>query len=228
MIENTEQFPDVVQSIVDARAQNVSSFIIDSEIVAIERIENGKCRLLPFQDLSTRRGTKEAKDRLEVKLFAFDLMYLNGESLVKKPLFERQRLLRESFTTTSEFEFASSISMSAFDEPALTQFLQTAVAGGAEGLMVKLTGVGKVPDQDNPKPTVGEGKAFCQYESGVRSHTWLKVKRDYVAGFADTIDVVPIGAWYGNGRKAQKGFLSPVLLAVYDEEEEVIAGVRLG
>jgi len=48
------------------------------------------------------------------------------------------------------------------------------------------------------------------------------VKRDYVAGYADTIDVVPIGAWFGNGRKAQKSFLSPVLLAVYDEEEDVL------
>ena len=224
-LENTEQFPDVVQFIAEARANAVHSFIIDAEIVAIERSEGGKCRLLPFQDLSTRRGTKEAKERLEVKVFAFDLMYLNGESLVKKPLHERQRLLRESFNMTLAFEFASSIAMSTFEEPALTQFLQTAVAGGAEGLMVKLTGVGKVPEQDNGIPAVGEGKVCSPYESGVRSRSWLKVKRDYVAGFADTIDVVPIGAWYGNGRKAQKGFLSPVLLAVYDEEEEVFRSI---
>jgi DNA ligase-1 len=46
-----------------------------------------------------------------------------------------------------------------------------------------------------------------------------------VAGFSDTIDVVPIGAWYGNGRKAQKKFLSPVLLAVYDEEEDVYRSI---
>ena len=72
---------------------------------------------------------------------------------------------------------------------------------------------------------VDDDKFSFQYESGVRSHTWLKVKRDYVAGFSDTIDVVPIGAWYGNGRKAQKGFLSPVLLAVYDEEEDVFRSI---
>ena len=228
MLENTEQFPDVVQFITDARTPKAHSFIIDCEIVAIERNESGTCRLLPFQDLSTRRGTKEVKEQIEVTIFAFDLMYLNGESLVKKPLFERQRLLRESFNVTASFAFASSISMSTYDEPVLTQFLHTAVAGGAEGLMVKLTGDGKMPDQDNAKPASGslkEGKIFCQYESGVRSHTWLKVKRDYVAGFADTIDVVPIGAWYGNGRKAQKGFLSPVLLAVYDEEDEVFRSI---
>jgi DNA ligase-1 len=52
------------------------------------------------------------------------------------------------------------------------------------------------------------------YESGMRGKLWLKLKRDYVAGYADTIDVVPIGAWYGSGRKAQRDFLSPVLLSI--------------
>lgn len=31
----------------------------------------------------------------------------------------------------------------------------------------------------------------------------------------DTLDLVPIGAWHGNGRKAQ--WWSPILLAVWDE-----------
>ena len=30
----------------------------------------------------------------------------------------------------------------------------------------------------------------------------LQVKRDYVEGLGDSLDLVPIGAWYGNGRKA--------------------------
>jgi DNA ligase 1 len=63
------------------------------------------------------------------------------------------------------------------------------------------------------------------YEAGTRSRSWLKVKRDYIGGFADTIDVVPIGAWYGHGRKAQKSFLSPVLLAVYDDQEDVFRSI---
>jgi hypothetical protein len=46
-----------------------------------------------------------------------------------------------------------------------------------------------------------------------------------MADFADTIDVVPIGAWHGTGRKAEKGFLSPILLAVYDEDEGVFRSI---
>lgn len=33
------------------------------------------------------------------------------------------------------------------------------------------------------------------------------------------------GAWYGNGRKAEKGFLSPILFAVYDEDDGVFRSI---
>ncbi len=47
-----------------------------------------------------------------------------------------------------------------------------------------------------------------------RTSAWLKLKKDYVTGLGDTLDVVPIGAWHGYGRKAQ--WWSPVLVAVRD------------
>lgn len=28
------------------------------------------------------------------------------------------------------------------------------------------------------------------------------MKKDYIEGLHDTLDLVPIGAWFGNGRKA--------------------------
>ena len=234
MLENTEQFPDAVESIIHARKDDdIHSFIIDAEIVGVKRTDLGEWRLLPFQNLSTRRRIQEEKNtpEVEVKVFAFDLMYLNGESLVKKALWERQQLLQRHFRATDGFGFAQSIPLLSFDECLLTQYLRTAVAGGAEGLMIKLTGERKTKNDNNKMlerstlKSASETQSMCHYESGVRSRTWLKVKRDYVEGFADTVDLVPIGAWFGNGRKAQKGFLSPVLLAVYDEEEEVFRSI---
>jgi DNA ligase-1 len=58
------------------------------------------------------------------------------------------------------------------------------------------------------------------YEPDVRTEKWIKVKKDYVGGVgvADTFDCVPIGGYLGTGRKA--GFISPWLLAVWDEEKE--------
>jgi len=52
------------------------------------------------------------------------------------------------------------------------------------------------------------------YEPDKRTSAWLKLKKDYVTGLGDSLDLVPIGAWHGNGRKAQ--WWSPVLLALQD------------
>lgn len=225
MLEITNQFPDVVTSLLEAWArknveieacETIGSFIIDAEIVGVKE-EEGRTCLLPFQDLSTRRKKQDDGLGIRVKVFAFDLMFLSGESYICESLATRQDALRRSFNETSEFAFVASQMLPSFDETAIQKFLSEAIASGAEGLMMKSLG----------RDSAIEGKATVssKYEAGTRSRNWLKVKRDYVAGFADTIDVVPIGAWYGNGRKAQKSFLSPVLLAVYDDEEDTFRSI---
>ena len=217
MLENTEQFPDAVKYLLEAKQENVTSFIIDAEIVGVEMDDEKNVHLLPFQDLSTRRKITKDAGTVNISIFVFDLMYLNSESLLKTPLHARQQLLRDHFSKTQGFDFMPSIKLSTFDETKVQEYLQEAVQGGAEGLMIKLAGI---------QGTCGKPPAFsCHYESGVRSHNWLKIKRDYVAGVADTIDVVPIGAWHGSGRKAQRNFLSPILLAVYDDREDVYKSI---
>ena len=66
----------------------------------------------------------------------------------------------------------------------------------------------------------GPGSA---YAPSARADAWLKLKRDYVAELRDSLDLVPIGAWRGVGRKA--GWFSPFLLAVYDPETETYASM---
>ncbi|KAG6510851.1 hypothetical protein ZIOFF_028896 [Zingiber officinale] len=39
------------------------------------------------------------------------------------------------------------------------------------------------------------------YSASKRCEAWLKVKRDYVEGIGDSLDLVLISAWHGNGRK---------------------------
>jgi ATP-dependent DNA ligase len=51
----------------------------------------------------------------------------------------------------------------------------------------------------------------------------MKLKKDYVNGLGDSLDLIPIGAWYGNGRKAQ--WWSPVLLGVWDAKKGCVVGV---
>mmetsp|Transcript_12507 Transcript_12507/g.29840 ORF Transcript_12507/g.29840 Transcript_12507/m.29840 type:complete len:836 (-) Transcript_12507:1583-4090(-) len=205
LLDTTAQYPDAVRGILNARKQpkQSDSFIIDAEIVGVEGAGE-ETRFLPFQDLATRRK-KDDGTGVKVKVFCFDLMYLNGKSYVALPLWKRRDLLREHFNETNDFAFVTSKVLPTFDEHVIKGYLAESMRQGTEGLMVKMLG--------------------GAYEAGTRSQSWLKVKGDYVEGFADTIDVVPIGAWHGTGRKAEKGFLSPILLAVYDEDEDVYRSI---
>ncbi len=49
------------------------------------------------------------------------------------------------------------------------------------------------------------------------------MSRDYCEELRDSLDLVPIGAWHGNGRKV--GWYSPFLLAAYDPDTEEFQSV---
>lgn len=54
------------------------SFVLDSEAVAIDKTTG---KLMPFQELSRRKRKDVKVEDIQVRvcLFAFDLLYLNGE-----------------------------------------------------------------------------------------------------------------------------------------------------
>ncbi|KAH7373790.1 hypothetical protein KP509_17G075000 [Ceratopteris richardii] len=210
----TLRFPDVFDIVHAAVTDGVQDLIFDAEIVAVDRGNNNK--LLAFQHLSTReRGRGGAAVNLEnikveVCLFVFDLMYANGKPYVKLPLRERNKRMEECFRIPKAgyFEFANRIMIEGQEadiENSLSvmqveKFLEEAFSSSCEGIMVKAL------DEDSV------------YAPSKRSDSWLKVKRDYVEGLHDTLDLVPIGAWHGNGRKA--GWFSPFLMACYDGDRE--------
>ena len=66
---------------------------------------------------------------MQVAVFAFDLLYFNGEALVTKPFRERRRLLHEHFNVVEgEFFFAKSADPETMED--LQENLELSVKGG--------------------------------------------------------------------------------------------------
>lgn len=194
----TGKYPDVLGRLPKALLEGTVSFILDCEAVAYD-VDSAK--LLPFQQLSTRakKNVTAEQVKVQVKLFAFDCLFLNGTPLLKRPLAERRAALYAAFREVDgEFGFATASNSDNAEE--IADFLNDAVNGACEGLMVKTL------DTD------------ATYEPSRRSLNWLKVKKDYLEGMGDSLDLVPIGAYHGRGKRT--GVYGAYLLACYDPERE--------
>ena len=69
-----------------------------------------------------------AEIKVQVCIYAFDLLYLNGKSLVREPLSERRKLLHESFNEIEgEFMMATAITSSNTED--IEVFLDESIKG---------------------------------------------------------------------------------------------------
>lgn len=199
----SQRYPDLISIIKDfIKSQNdhqtpITLMILDCEAVAWDRAQS---KILPFQVLSTRkRKDVDEKDiKVHICLFAFDVLHLNDQSLVNKSLDQRRKIMFENFKPIEgKFDFATHKNSSNLDE--LQQFLDQSVKDSCEGLMVKML-----------------HSKESYYEPSKRSRNWLKLKKDYLAGVGDSLDLVVIGAYNGRGKRT--GTYGGFLLASYNDD----------
>ncbi|HUE61945.1 MAG TPA: ATP-dependent DNA ligase [Chthoniobacterales bacterium] len=182
----TDQFQELAEL---ARKFDVD-LILDGEIVAFE-----PGRKLTFFDLQKRLGRKtdgtdlfaSASADVPVAFIAFDLLWLNGRSLLKTPLRERRELLR-GLKLPAQFQIAEVFPAHSAAE--IEERFQHARRRLNEGLMIKDPG------------------SF--YTPGARGMFWFKLKKELA-----TLDVVVVGAEFGHGKR--NNVLSDYTFAVRDE-----------
>lgn len=201
----SERYPDLVSIVKDfiketheaSSSGAPNSMILDCEAVAWDREKN---KILPFQVLSTRKrkDVNENDIKVHICLFAFDLLYYNGNSLIGKAFEDRRTILHESFQPVDgKFQFSTYKDTSDLDE--IQNFLDQSIKDSCEGLMVKVL--------QGPE-------SF--YEPSKRSRNWLKLKKDYLAGVGDSLDLVVVGAYVGKGKRT--GSYGGFLLASYNDD----------
>ena len=185
----TDQFPEIA----DRAREFAADLILDGEIVAFDPAAVG--RKLTFFDLQKRLGRRDegpdlfatASADVPVAFVAFDLLWLNGRSLLKTRLQERRALLRD-LKLPGQFQIADVFPAHSAAE--IEQRFQEARRRLNEGLMVK------------------DPASF--YTPGARGMSWFKLKKELA-----TLDVVVVGAELGHGKR--NNVLSDYTFAVRDE-----------
>lgn len=134
----TDKYPDLVALVPKIRGEGVSSFILEGEVVAVDRASG---ELKTFQTLANRarKDVVIGAVTIDVCLFAFDLMYLNGEELLNRPFRERRDMLRSLFVEIPHhFTWVKSLDATSADTETVSAFFKSALDLKCEGIMVKV------------------------------------------------------------------------------------------
>ena len=184
-----KEFPELIQ----AAAAMTGDFVMDGELIAY-----AEGRKLGFSDLQKRLGRRSVEGDLfmdaaegaatvPLKFVAFDLLWVDGQSLLEANLRERRERLEK---IPLEGMFGCIEVFRAEDTGEVESFFKTALQQGHEGLIVKdLAGA---------------------YSPGKRGKSWIKLK-----GVMPTLDCVVTFAEQGHGRRAD--VLSDYTFSVRDE-----------
>ncbi len=178
-------FPDVVTPLLKVPGD----FLLDGEIVGWR---DG--RVLAFGHLQKRLGRKCPTARVQrdnpVVFVPFDILYLNGDLLMDRPLRERRAAL-EQLCAGEQPPVKCTSMMQVRDAAEIATIFEAARERGNEGIVLK-----------DPESV---------YAPGRRGKAWLKLKTHL-----PTLDCVVTAAEFGHGKR--RNTLSDYTFAVWDRE----------
>ncbi len=200
----TEMFPDIARALLDE--MKGENGILEGEAIAYDEISG---TFYPFQETIQRKrkhGVEELSRKLPVVLFAFDLMYCDGESYLKRPYEERRKKLSSMVEKEGLIRPSDMIITSSPKE--LEMYFTEAIGNGLEGIVAK--------------------DLHAPYIAGARKFSWIKMKRSYKSELSDSIDLVIVGYYSGRGQRVEFGF-GGLLAAVYNDKRDMFETItRIG
>jgi len=239
LIDMSSLFPDIVAEL---GSIDVETLIVEGEAVAYNQ-ETGE--FLPFQETVKRKRKHDiaaAAEALPIQLFLFDCLYKNGVSLLDKTHEQRRaellslvidtkmvagavtktkantKMVIDAFGAAKAKEKTRAITSHVFviaeecfgEALSLEKYFWENIQNGLEGLVVK--------------------KPDSVYTPGKRNFGWIKLKRQESGSLDDTIDIVILGYYYGQGKRAAFG-IGSFLGGIYNKHTdmfETIAKVGTG
>lgn len=209
-LENTTpMFPDVTRAAFEEiQADEV---IVDGEAIGYDP-KSG--RFLPFQETIKRKrkyDIKELSEKIPLKYFVFDVLYIDGQDLLRMPFSQRREILTKILSSKNKVIILSP-QIITDDANKLRKYHDEQKKKGLEGIVVK--------------------KWHSDYDPGKRGYTWVKFKEEVDkkgGGLADTLDCVVMG--YNKGRGKRAGFgIGAFLVGVRESEnsEEFLTISKIG
>jgi DNA ligase-1 len=198
----TTQYPDLIEAV--RKGIPVDKIVLDGEIIAYiegRKADDSTGEFFSFQKLMQRRRKYEVQKYAEIypaAIFFFDILYLEGNSLLKESYPKRRALLEEYVKESKILHLARRIITDNLEE--IEDFFNEALEKRLEGIIIKSMDSNSI------------------YEAGKRSWLWLKWKEEYAEGMRETFDLVIIGKYYGRGKR--KGSFGALLCAILNEEEQ--------
>jgi DNA ligase 1 len=207
LIDMSTMFPEFVQV---CKKLSIKTLILDSEAIVYDPNTH---TFLSFQETVKRKrkhGIDEIVSELPLQLNIFDIMYLNGKSLLDTPQDERRRILENALQKSVDQTIQIIEERFVQTAKELEDYFIGEIAAGLEGLVIK--------------------KPDSLYQAGKRSSNWIKLKYQAAEKLDDTLDVVILGYYPGRGKRAQFG-IGAFLVGIHNEQTdkfETVAKIGTG
>ncbi len=196
----TYMYPDIVEGV--KKEVKADEMILEGEAIGFD---DHTGTFLPFQETVQRKRKYDISEKakeIPLKMFVFEVLMVNGLSLLETPLKDRVKELRKHITLHDDI-FKDTILISpeitADSEQQIDVIFNDSISKGLEGVMVK--------------------KLDGTYQPGARGWNWIKYKRSYSHKINDTIDCIVMGYDIGKGKRAGFG-IGAFLVGVYDQESD--------